>query len=78
MKSPNLLPSASMVVFYVSVGQWWCQRKLKKLKPVTICKHGGPPSKDRPPEAKAAIVVDRVVGLQLVVIDDFEQADDDT
>ena len=50
----------------------------KKFKPVTIGKHSGSPSKDCPPEAKAAIVVDRVVGLQLVVIDDFEQADDDT
>ena len=47
----------------------------EKFKPVTICKHGGPPSKDCPPEAKAAIVVDCVVGLQLV-IDDFMQGDD--
>ena len=36
----------------------------KNFKPVTICKHGGPPSKDCPPEAKATVVVDCVVGLQ--------------
>ena len=47
----------------------------KESKPVTICKHSGSPSKDCPPEAKAAIVVDCVVGLQLV-IDDFMQCDD--
>ena len=51
-------------------------RPMKGSKPVTIRKHGGPPSKDRPPEAKAAIVVDCVVGLRLV-IDDFVQCDDD-
>ena len=48
----------------------------EKFEPVTLCKHGGSPSKDRPPEAKAAVVVDCVVGLRLVV-DDFVQCDDD-
>ena len=50
----------------------------EKFKPVTIRKHGGPTSKHCTPEAKAAIVVDCVIGLQLVVIDDFGQGDEDT